>query len=332
MKYFLITLLLSFSSHAETVDIVRHFIIKDRLGSSLSFVKAFEGRISLFTNRELKGKPVGSFSSRDLKLANETICKLREDDLEELKIDSYSMDFHRTGKSLFCDYNIHKGRITSGRLKIYFSENIGDIYGFKSSLVKGEDTYYFRLPGEVKAITDSVESEVIYKGKRLAVIRPSAKDVFEKFVLKDESIVSYMDRLKKIIKQKNAELILKEMSRCISDKRRRENDLEANRKFLNEGFPTTKNREDIPHALPESANYTSFQDFLNKEEERVLNLFKADSKKLEVYLKFRENRIYNVSLRLRMSAGPTLKIRKQDNSCIYLSSFFPWSFDDELWR
>ncbi|WP_096910604.1 hypothetical protein [Halobacteriovorax marinus] len=332
MKYLLITLLLSFSSHAETVDIVRHFIIKDRLESSLSFVRAFEGRISLFTNRELKGKPVGSFSSRDLKLANDTICKLREDDLEELKIDSYSMDFHRTGKSLFCDYNIHKGRMTSGRLKIYFSENKGDVYGFKSSLVKGEDTYYFRLPGEVKAITDSVESEVIYKGKRLAVIRPSAKEIFEKFILKDESIVSYIDRLKKIIKQKDGELILKEMSRCISDKRRRENDLEANRKILNERFPSTKNREDIPHALPEGVNYTSFQDYLNKEEERVLNLFKSDSKNLEVYIYFKKNRIHSVSLSLKMSAGANLEVSRKDESCFYISYFAPWSFDDELWR
>ncbi|CBW26585.1 hypothetical protein BMS_1758 [Halobacteriovorax marinus SJ] len=335
MKYFLITLLFSFSSHGDNRDpgeIVRHFIIKDRLGPSLSFIWGFEGRISLFNNRDLKGKPVGSFSSRDLKLGNDTVCKLSKEHLKEKDIDPYSMNFHRYGKSHFCDYNIHKGRMTSGKLKIYFSENKGDIYGFKSSLVKGEDTYYFRLPGEVKAITDSVESEVIYKGKRLAVIRPSAKEVFEKFILKDESIVSYMDRLKKIIKQKNSELILKEMSRCISDKRRRENDLEANRKLLNERFPTTKNREEVSSAIPEGVNYTSFQDFLNKEEERVLNLFKADSKNLEVYIYFKKNRIHSVSLSLKMSAGANLEVSRKDESCFYISYFAPWSFDDELWR
>ncbi|WP_157868287.1 hypothetical protein [Halobacteriovorax marinus] len=335
MKYFLITLLFSFSCHGDNRDpgeIVRHFIIKDRLESSLSFVRAFEGRISLFTNRELRGKPVGSFSSRDIKLGNDTVCKLSEEHLKEKDIDPYSMNFHRYGKSHFCDYNIHKGRMTSGKLKIYFSENKGEVYGFKSSLVKGENTYYFRLPGEVKAITDSVESEVIYKGKRLAVIRPSAKEIFEKFVLKDESIVSYMDRLKKIIKQKNGELILKEMSRCISDKRRREKHLEAKREFINEGFPTTKNREEISSAIPEGVNYTSFQDYLNKEEERILNLFKADSKNLEVGLEFKKNRIRSVYLRLKMSAGASLVIGKKDDSCIYLSSFFPWAVDYELWR
>ncbi|CBW26840.1 hypothetical protein BMS_2028 [Halobacteriovorax marinus SJ] len=331
MKYLLITMLFIFNSYGESPDVVWLYTRKNRIEAYLSFVRAFEGRISLFTNRELKGKPVGSFSSRDLKLANDTVCKLRAEHLKEVKIAPYSMDFHRDGKSLFCDYNIHKGKLTSGQLRIYFTENKGDVYGFRSSLVKGEDTYYFRLPGEVKAITDSVESEVIYKGKRLAVIRPSAKEVFEKFVLKDESIVSYMDRLKKIIKQKNGELILKEMSRCISDKRRREKHLEENRKFINEGFPTTKNREEISSAIPDGVNYTSFQDYLNKEEERVLNLFKADSKNLEVGLEFKRNRIRSVYLRLQMSAGPSLVISRKGDSCTYLTSLSPWTVDDEVW-
>ncbi len=331
MKYLLIAMLFIFNSFGESPDVVWLYTRKNRTEAYLSFVRAFEGRISLFTNRELKGKPVGSFSSRDLELANETICKLREEHLEEVKIAPYSMDFHRDGKSLFCDYNIHKGKLTSGQLRIYFTENKGDVYGFKSSLVKGEDTYYFRLPGEVKAITDSVESQVIYKGKRLAVIRPSAKDVFEKFVLKDKSIVSYIDRLKKVIKQKNSELIFKEMVRCISDNKVKESKLTTERDFLYQFFPTSTKRKEMPSAYPDGVNYTSFQDYLNKREGKILNLFKIDTKDLEVYLKFKASKVYNVDLRLGLIDGASLKIRKQDDSCIYLSFFSPWPFDDEVW-